>query len=206
LLDYAEAVADFDEALRLRPNDPHVLNNRGNARACHQDFPGAVADFDAALKVDQSYTAALYNRAVVDLITGEARAIETGKRLANLERRAPVLAPYALVVSHLAARQVGRVKEAKEALDLATRLVPGDLWPSPVLKFLRGELKADALLAAAKDNDQRTVAHGVLGYDALLKNNKEGARDHFTWVVEQGNRGFAQFIMARAELAKLEKR
>ena len=46
---YAEAVADFDAALKSRPGLPEASLNRGNARFFQKDYDGALADYRAAL-------------------------------------------------------------------------------------------------------------------------------------------------------------
>jgi tetratricopeptide (TPR) repeat protein len=48
---YDDAVADFNEALRLNPNYGEAFGNRGAAKFDLQDFTGALSDYNAALKV-----------------------------------------------------------------------------------------------------------------------------------------------------------
>jgi tetratricopeptide (TPR) repeat protein len=204
LREYEAAIADFEQALVLRPNDPHTFNNRGNAHAARQEFDLAQADYARAINLDPGYAAAHYNTAVVDLITRDPRAIAEGRKVAELERRAPALAPYALLVSYLAARRAGQEDEAKASLELAGRSVRPNVWPAPLVDCFAGKVDAKALLDAAQDEDQRTIARGFLGYDSLIKGDTNGAREHFTWVIDHGNRGYAQYIMAQAELAKLD--
>lgn len=54
------ALRDFDEVVRLRPDDPYVLGCRATARHYLDDHAGAVADFDRAIAVDPQ-AAWLYN-------------------------------------------------------------------------------------------------------------------------------------------------
>jgi hypothetical protein len=57
------AVADYDEALRLRPAYPLALNDRGFARQMQGDVPGAIADYTQAYALDPHYAETVYNRA-----------------------------------------------------------------------------------------------------------------------------------------------
>ncbi|MFO0957717.1 MAG: tetratricopeptide repeat protein [Isosphaeraceae bacterium] len=197
----AKAIADYDQSLRFRPNDAHVLNNRAIAKAALGRFDAAQADIEQALKLAPHYTGALYHRAIFDLIAGRDAAAPA-RRLASLEAGRPNLAPYALMVAHLAARRNNKDGDARALLAEARKVVGKD-WPSPIAAYLAGEIDADALLQAAIDEDQRTVARGFLGYDRLLRGDAAGARTHFDWIAEHGNRGFVQAIQAKAELDRL---
>ncbi len=47
---YEEAIASYDQALKLKPDDDEAWNNRGNALAKLQRYEEAIASFDQALK------------------------------------------------------------------------------------------------------------------------------------------------------------
>lgn len=47
--DLPGAVADYDRAIALNPEDATAYNNRGNARSDQGDLPGALADYDSAI-------------------------------------------------------------------------------------------------------------------------------------------------------------
>ena len=49
---YEDAIADYDESLRLNPNQPNVFYRRGVALAAAARYAEAVADFDQALSMD----------------------------------------------------------------------------------------------------------------------------------------------------------
>jgi tetratricopeptide (TPR) repeat protein len=56
------ALADFTEALRLKPDYAEAFNNRGTARRDKGDFDGALADFTEALRLKPDYAEAFNNR------------------------------------------------------------------------------------------------------------------------------------------------
>ena len=58
----ADALVDFDEALRLDPECAEAFNNRGFVRLLMSDARGACADFDQALQLDPRLAAAYANR------------------------------------------------------------------------------------------------------------------------------------------------
>jgi tetratricopeptide (TPR) repeat protein len=59
---YAQAIDDFNEAIRLVPNNANAFNNRGVAYRNMGDLDRAVADYDQAILIKPDYVAAFYNR------------------------------------------------------------------------------------------------------------------------------------------------
>jgi tetratricopeptide (TPR) repeat protein len=60
--DYDRAIADFNEAIRLDPNDATAYNNRGWAWSNKKDYDRAIADYSEAIRLDPKYALAYNNR------------------------------------------------------------------------------------------------------------------------------------------------
>lgn len=63
--DFAGALADLDEAIRLQPQLTGLFINRAFVRYRLDDYYGAMADYDYAVTLDPTNTTALYNRALL---------------------------------------------------------------------------------------------------------------------------------------------
>ena len=57
------AIADYDQAIRLDPSDAMAYANRGAAWKEKGDLGKATADYDQAIRVDQNDAQALNNAA-----------------------------------------------------------------------------------------------------------------------------------------------
>jgi tetratricopeptide (TPR) repeat protein len=56
------AIAEYDNAIRLTPNNVIAFNNRGLAYAAKKDYDRAIADFNAEIKLDPNGPAGFSNR------------------------------------------------------------------------------------------------------------------------------------------------
>jgi tetratricopeptide (TPR) repeat protein len=61
--DFDHAIQDFDQAIKLNPNDAAAFNNRGLSYAHKRQYDRAIEDYDQAIKLDPNYAVALSNRA-----------------------------------------------------------------------------------------------------------------------------------------------
>ena len=83
---YEEAIAQFNEAIRLDPQLTNAYYKRGNAYDDLGQYERAIQDYDEAIRLDPQYADAYANRAIAHTILGEevaaqknlARAVELG--------------------------------------------------------------------------------------------------------------------------------
>jgi tetratricopeptide (TPR) repeat protein len=60
--DLPGAIADYDRAIELEPDDATAYTNRGLARYDQKDLPGAIADYDRAIELNPDDATAYTNR------------------------------------------------------------------------------------------------------------------------------------------------
>lgn len=53
--DYKGAIADYDQAIKLRPSYADAYYNRGNSRSDLGDKKGAIADYDQAIQINRGW-------------------------------------------------------------------------------------------------------------------------------------------------------
>ena len=62
--EYDRAIPDFDQALRLTPNDADAFDSRGSAYAHKGDYERAMQDYDQAIRLNASLADAVHNRSL----------------------------------------------------------------------------------------------------------------------------------------------
>jgi tetratricopeptide (TPR) repeat protein len=87
---YDEAIADFDEVLRLTPDDANVWKWRGDAKAFARRFAEAVPDYDRAIELKADFGEAYGMRGGARLNSGDRAGA-----IADLQRALALLPPGA---------------------------------------------------------------------------------------------------------------
>jgi tetratricopeptide (TPR) repeat protein len=54
--EYAQAIADYSEAIKYEPDYPHAFNKRGQAHLVNADFDNAVEDFKELIRLNKKYS------------------------------------------------------------------------------------------------------------------------------------------------------
>jgi len=173
-----EAIACYDEAVRVDPQDAKLYNNRGTAHRAEGQLDQALRDFDEAIRLNPWYPPAYNNRGLVFHSLGEEE-----KALKDFDM-AIQLSPWSPSTYNnrgLVYRAMGEYEKAIRDFDTAIQLNPHD--PDPynnrglVLRTLGLHLRAlkdfsEAIRLDprnAKAFHNRGLAHRTLGkYEEAL--------------------------------------
>jgi len=80
------AIADYDEGIRLSPNNASAFRNRGFLNTKRQRYDRAIQDFDEAIRLDPNVAAAFSGRAYALRFVGQyERAIEDYRKALTLQ-------------------------------------------------------------------------------------------------------------------------
>ena len=63
--EYDRAIADYDRAIELVPNDATAYNNRGVAYGKKGDYDRAIRDYDQAIRLKPDHANAFINRGTI---------------------------------------------------------------------------------------------------------------------------------------------
>jgi len=120
---YEEALAAYDQALRLDPNKARAYGNKGNALANLKRYEEALAVFDQALRLDPNYALTYYNKGITlaSLKRYEEALAAFDQALRLDPNYAPAYGNKGTVLANLK-----RYEEALAAYDQVLRLDPNN--------------------------------------------------------------------------------
>ena len=203
--DRGRAIKDYDEVLRLDSTSASAYSYRACEWRAMKEYDRALKDYDEAIRVNPDYVGYRLSRAVTQMLMRRRAGLKGFRAVLDAPNFDNEVTPFAVIFGSLAARQVGDDEAARRFLaDPAGDVDPE--WPRPVVQFLRGEFDEPALLAlAGDDGDKQTEARCSLGMDHALRGRPAEARAHFEWVRDRGNRRFTEYVVALAELDRLDR-
>jgi lipoprotein NlpI len=199
-----KALKDYDAALALSPQYIEAYFNRANAYSDLGQYERALKDYDEAIRLGPSHSGALFNRGLAYMILGRKEAAADARAYVKLKGWKDDRAQYMTIFGVFGDRRAQREDEARAFLDEAAANCDTAVWPYPVIRYLRRDLSAENLLAAATDLDKKTEARAYLGLDLVLAGKPNEALSHLRWVKENGRKNFSEYTFAVNELRHLE--
>lgn len=150
--EYAKAIDDFSEAIRLDPGDPTYVNNRGTSYQAGGDLARALEDYNRAMSIDPQYATALNNRG--NLLAQKGMHAEA---LVDL-RKAVAIEPDNPNSNSNLGSVLYRINELREACKYLTRAIEIDLGMTPVDPRLACTYTTRGLVQAHLGDLERAMA------------------------------------------------
>jgi tetratricopeptide (TPR) repeat protein len=155
----AEALADFEQSLKLDPNRWSALHNRGVSYGMQGNLDAALADFNRVVQLNPNFPKAFYNRGELRFKQGDpAGAIEDYSRVLRLNPQDA----GALTSRGFAHYSRGEYRNALRDYDRALQIDP----ENAEAYTLRGDAQAD----------QARFAEAVADYQAAVRVNPDYGR------------------------------
>ena len=180
--DYKGAIADYDSAIRLNPDNANTYYNRGTAKGDLGQHFAAIADFDIAIRLKPDYAEAYNNRGIVKGKLGQHSAA-----IADFDTAIRLKPDYAEAYNNrgIVKSKLGQHLAAIADYDTAIRLKPDDAKAY----YNRGnaKIKLGQHFAAITD------------FDTTIRLNPDHAEAYL-------NRGIAKALLNRISEAKQDVR
>jgi len=191
--DDEQVIADYDQAIALRPDFAEAYNNRGNAYVDQGKLDHAIADYDQAIALEPDYALAYYNRGVIYADKGDlAHAI------ADYDHAITLKPDFAAAYSNRGViyADKGDLDHAIADYDQAIALEP-DL---AVAYYNRGNTYAmkDDLLRAVADYDQAITLQPDFALAYCNRGNAYAAKGDFAHAIAD----YDQAIALKADFAE----
>jgi len=169
---YVDAMKEFNEALKLEPNNYEYYYNRGVLRyKAFKDYPGAIADFKKVIELNDDYPGIYSELAYVELFNKNVAAMRAYLDLATQKNPEDVriYTTWALEkISRL--HYAGAVEDYNKAIELSPN--DSDLYlrrgyaKSYMHKYKEAIKDYDKAIQLNPDNhsayEKRAEAHGVM--------------------------------------------
>jgi tetratricopeptide (TPR) repeat protein len=203
---YTQAAEELEHATRIDPKYAKVYHDLGLAYNEIGKFEGAIEAFTHVLSLKPQEANAILSRSHANLFLGRGLAAAAdARKYLDLSGGRNEEDQYVYLVAHFGYRLAGLEPEAARVLDEAATKTASRSWPYPVIGYLRREITLPELLALATDGDKKTEAQAYVGTDLLVSGKNEEARPYLQWVKDNGNKSFVEYILAVAELQRLDK-
>lgn len=205
----AQAEADLDNALKLRPAYLEAVILRANMRDCQEKYEDARADFDAAIKLTPTtglyrdraqffWRHAKFDSAAADFL--QAVDVAPTNTYYGAQRG------YALVWYAISAARAGSFDAA--LFDKRVDRADVNGWPEPLLDHFLGQKKPEDVFAKAARGEgevpaqQKCEADFYLG-EWQLARNLPGGKDLIQQAEKECPHNFVEYFAARTELKRL---
>ena len=221
----AEALADYEQVLKLKPETVQALSLKAEALSMMGRHKQAIDAFTKVLEKQPNDTEALSGRAIALMARGKVDAANAdwqlqlkllparqhaaracvALRLADYEKALPefeqALArqpgdPYWTLYRHVARRRLGQTGDA-------TTANMGEAWPAPLIALLEARSPADGILTHATTPGRRSEALFLLGALAAARGDRGDAVSRWKEVVAIGQVDLIEYAAARNELARI---
>ncbi|HEX3718553.1 MAG TPA: tetratricopeptide repeat protein [Verrucomicrobiae bacterium] len=202
--DFAGALADYDHALALNPNNAEARSDRGDLRAFQGDTQGAIADCTKSIELNPTDPDTYSRRGAAREIRGDfSDAVADYEKVLELRSED---SDYERLYRDSLLWRLGR---RPDDLSSASTIWKGR-WTKKIGMFLAGKIDERSLLAAARIKDaepvagQKCEAWYYIGMFHLSKGDKDDARVSFRASRAVVLNDYDEYRFAGAELARLD--
>lgn len=205
----AQAEADLDNALKLRPAYLEAVILRANVRDCQEKYEDARADFDAAIKLTPTtdlyrdrgqffWRHAKYDSAAADYL--QAADVAPTNTYYGARRGFPLLW-YAISSVRAGSFDAALFAKRVDEADI-------DGWPEPLLNHFLGKMKSEDVFAKAARGDGQVPAQQKCEADFYLGEwqigrNDSGGKELIQQAEKECPHNFVEYFAARTELKRL---
>ena len=198
----ASAPPEQDMALLLDPNEVSSHYEVGNAHRDRGDWAAALKEYDRVIATRPDLADAYVARGWTRLIVGVKGAAADAHAYRTRKGWNDPFTPYMAVLEALAEGSAGAETAKRRALDDSIGHLAPRSWPTPVLRYLRGDTNETTLLKEAVGPRQQSEAHAFLGIDRLQHGDAASGTYHLRMAIELGSAGSIATDVSRAMLAR----
>lgn len=200
--EYDKALEDLNKAIKLKPDD-NMYYYRANIYYTIDQFDQALKDYSKAISIDPTKAHYFQMQGLVYYLKQENNnAFNSFMEAIKLEEK-PSYTYFFLMMSAFKISEK-KYREVKQLLKEKVHLFEKSDWYKMIAQFLIEELNMDTLLSNAnKDNEKLCEVYFYIGYNYLINNKKDKAKDYFKKCINTNIDYYLEYKLAKFELEKL---
>jgi len=201
-----EAIKQYQTAITLNPRMGFVYLSLAYAYLASGEDSEAVDTLGRGVGADPKNP--LLYRSLGFILLQQARgevAVYNASTYLRIKGWLDDASSYMALVKYFGLRQTKKDAEAARFVIEAGLLLDASEWPYPLVQYLEHKLPIDQLFAKASDNEKLTEAHAYVGLEFSLNGDRASAAEHLQWVRDHGRKDFVEYLLALAELARIEQ-
>ena len=192
-----QALELFAKVPALTTNVVDAVEYRGNAYAELKRWTNAVADYTEAIRRQPNLGRLYLNRGMINLCLGKMEAGQAdGLKGLTCPGMGEAELSYFVLLASSAQRDLGKVDDAKKLLAQA-KLGTTNVWPSPIIRCLRGDSTWEELLKTASTNAEQSEARAYVGWAELVAGRREEGLAKLQWVKDHAAKELFEYDIAR---------
>jgi tetratricopeptide (TPR) repeat protein len=204
--DMDKALNRLNRALRIVENNSFALTERAYLYLHCGNLEASINDLNKSMEICPSKSKNYLLKSAAEITINPKDAPELAKNFVKLRSWKDPDSTIATIIGSLGAIKAGDKTTSTSLIDEAIKHSKKNVWPYPLLKYLRGEFDENLLNKSARTPDQKSDAQAVIGLIAVARGRKDKASEHFHWLLKQGNPRSLYFDIAMNELRKIEGR
>lgn len=205
--DLAGAIAEHDKIVALEPANPFRYYVRGDLKEYKGNFGGAIKDFSKCLELQPDVWGVYFQRGTARQAQGDLEGA-----FADYDKSVsgnPEHDDFAWAYREVALRLLKRGTPNEELAKIAAKGKAG--FANDICLYLSGTMTEEDFIAKADQGSaevmsgKRCVASYFVGMNRLAAGDKAAARKFLEQSVATKQADILEFVLARAELARLTK-
>ncbi|MCI0414054.1 tetratricopeptide repeat protein [bacterium] len=204
---YDQAIADYTRAIEIDPEFVAAYNNRGSVYITLEQYEKGLPDLDKALELNSKNANSYYNRAIIHTFLAKpAEVISDGHAYLDVEACKDPRGQDVIIMTLFAYRELGKFEEGNNFLESTSAQCNAEVWPYPVLRYLKGEITAEDVETQTKNEQQKADAKTFVLYNQFQdKNlNTPETNKELQQIVDLNYRDSISYILAKKLLHTFE--
>ncbi|MBX9667433.1 MAG: tetratricopeptide repeat protein [Candidatus Obscuribacterales bacterium] len=197
---FVEAQKDFDTALTLKEDD-EGYSDRAASYLRQGELDKADQDVRKALTLNRNSAPALTRQALSSILQKDWNgAVMSADKIVKTKGWEDANSYAAVLLKWVALNYQGKTLLAREVLLNCKNNAENFPWPTPVVRFLLGEINFEQLKNESKNLGELTDAFYYGGMKDYFAGKKSEAKEKLRWVVSDGLMLNSEYLLARKSL------